>query len=149
MSELKEWTASEIEEYDDARLELAEDSKIDCTRVYIKSEADKLIADLEESHKKEVEQLLMEIVKLKKEKECVIEHAAEVINGQERGLRHQKYLRLLDIAAWCLYKSKIFDQYARRTDYMPNIEKYRRKRDHYADRNNKLLLFAEQFKEAK
>lgn len=66
MSELREWTASEIEEYDDARLELAEDGKIDCTRVYIKSEADKFIADLEESHKKEVEQLLMKISGLKK-----------------------------------------------------------------------------------
>ena len=33
---------------------------------YLKSEADKVIADLEESHKKEVEQLLMEIVGLKK-----------------------------------------------------------------------------------
>lgn len=65
MSELKEWTASEIEEYDDARLELAEDGKIDCIRVYIKSEADKVIADLEESHKKEVEQLLIEIAELK------------------------------------------------------------------------------------
>ena len=65
MIELKEWTASEIEEYDDARLELAEDGKIDCTRVYIKKDVDKFIADLEESHKMEVEQLLMEIVKLK------------------------------------------------------------------------------------
>ena len=35
---------------------------------YEKSEADKVIADLEESHKKEVEQLLMEIVKLKEER---------------------------------------------------------------------------------
>ena len=34
--------------------------------IYLKSEADKFIADLEESHKKEVEQLLMEIVGLKK-----------------------------------------------------------------------------------
>ena len=33
---------------------------------YIKSEADKFIADLEESHKMEVEQLLMEIAGLKK-----------------------------------------------------------------------------------
>lgn len=32
---------------------------------YPKAEADKVIADLEESHKKEVEQLLMEIAKLK------------------------------------------------------------------------------------
>lgn len=37
-------------------------------KVYDKSEADKVIADLEESHKKEVEQLLMEIVKLKEER---------------------------------------------------------------------------------
>ena len=66
MCKLKEWTASEIEEYDDARLELAEDGKIDCTRVYIKKDVDKVIADLEESHKMEVEQLLMEIVGLKK-----------------------------------------------------------------------------------
>ena len=34
---------------------------------YIKSEADKVIADLEESHKMEVEQLLMEIVELKEQ----------------------------------------------------------------------------------
>ena len=48
MSELKEWTASEIEEYDDARLELAEDGKIDCTRVYIKEDVDKVIAKLKD-----------------------------------------------------------------------------------------------------
>lgn len=45
MSTLREWTASEIEEYDDARLELAEDGKIECTRVYIKADADQVIAD--------------------------------------------------------------------------------------------------------
>lgn len=33
--------------------------------VYCKSEADKVIADLEESHKMEVEQLLIEIAELK------------------------------------------------------------------------------------
>lgn len=42
----------------------------DCYRTddlyYQKSEADKVIADLEESHKMEVEQLLMEIAGLKK-----------------------------------------------------------------------------------
>ena len=52
MSELKEWTASEIEEYDDARLELAEDGKIDCTRVYIKSEVDAAIAELNAENKR-------------------------------------------------------------------------------------------------
>lgn len=34
------------------------------TQVYLKSEADKVIADLEESHKMEVEQLLIEIAEL-------------------------------------------------------------------------------------
>ena len=37
-------------------------------QMYPKSEADKVIAELEESHKMEVEQLLMEIVKLKEER---------------------------------------------------------------------------------
>ena len=37
-----------------------------CVPCYLKSEADKVIADLEESHKKEVGQLLMEIAGLKK-----------------------------------------------------------------------------------
>lgn len=46
MSELKEWTADEINEYDDARLELAEDGKIDCTRVYIKADADEVISTI-------------------------------------------------------------------------------------------------------
>ena len=36
--------------------------------VYLKREADKVIADLEESHKKEVGQLLMEIAELKEER---------------------------------------------------------------------------------
>ena len=38
----------------------------DAAQVYLKSEVNKVIADLEESHKMEVEQLLMEIVGLKK-----------------------------------------------------------------------------------
>lgn len=50
---------------------------------YEKSEADKVIAEL------------------KKEKEYVIEHTAEVINAQERELRHQKYKRCLVMAKWC------------------------------------------------
>ena len=46
---------------------------------YLKSEADKYIADLEESHKMEVEQLLMEIVGLKK----LVETADKVL--KEKG----------------------------------------------------------------
>ncbi len=39
-----------------------------CNEFYLKSEADKVIAELEESHKKEVGQLLMEIAELKEER---------------------------------------------------------------------------------
>lgn len=49
-NELREWTASEIEEYDDARLALAEDDRIDCTRVYIEDEADAVITELKEDY---------------------------------------------------------------------------------------------------
>ena len=66
MSELKDYDIMDIEAMDDERLEKSESGKIQATRVYIKSEADKVIADLEESHKMEVEQLLMAIVGLKK-----------------------------------------------------------------------------------
>ena len=76
---------------------------------YLKSEADKVIAELEESHKKEVEQLLMEIVELKEtlnnsrnarkywRKEYLIEY---------KECLHQKYKRCLAMAEeWRNYAS--------------------------------------------
>ena len=60
MSELKARTAYSI------AMEEEDLESSGTTLVYLKSEADKFIADLEESHKMEVEQLLMEIVGLKK-----------------------------------------------------------------------------------
>ena len=59
MSELKAYT------YDDM---LDGNADVDI-EYYPKSEADKVIAELEESHKKEVGQLLIEIVELKAEKQ--------------------------------------------------------------------------------
>lgn len=58
---------------------------------YPKSEADKVIADLEESHKMEVEQLLIEIVELK---EKLVEQAT-LRAWAELQLRRQKYKRCL------------------------------------------------------
>lgn len=43
-----------------------DDLHLDDTLFYLKSEADKVFADLEENHKKEVEQLLMKIACLEK-----------------------------------------------------------------------------------
>ena len=50
---------------DDTYAEYYNTGEHELAQIYLKSEADKVIADLEESHKKEVEQLLMEIVELK------------------------------------------------------------------------------------
>ena len=60
MSELKAVHAFDVYE---AYTKTGDD---DAAQVYIKSEADKVIADLEESHKMEVEQLLMKIAGLEK-----------------------------------------------------------------------------------
>lgn len=96
MSELKEWTASEIEEYDDARLELAEDGKIECTRVYIKAEVDKVIAEL----KAENESLLQQNHEL-----C---QALQVMYSKEE-YDKQKYKRCLAMAEWCDAESDVAD----------------------------------------
>jgi hypothetical protein len=78
----------------------------DCYRTddlyYPKSEADKVIADLEESHKKEVGQLLMEIVELKEERrwrKCsdeLPEDGAEVLATDCEGI-------------WLCYKTTMSD----------------------------------------
>lgn len=65
MSELREHLfvpCSELQEGDELT-----DAFTIAKSYYLKSEVDNAIADLEESHKKEVEQLLMEITKLKKQ----------------------------------------------------------------------------------
>ena len=53
---------------DDTYVEYYNTGKHELAQIYLKSDVDKLIADLEESHKMEVGQLLMEIVELKKER---------------------------------------------------------------------------------
>lgn len=72
------------------------------TEFYIKFEADKVIADLEESHKMEVEQLLMEIVKLKDKAgqyKILYKEKCRDINTQERffaeKMAHDKHKRCL------------------------------------------------------
>ena len=45
MSELKDYDIMDIEAIDDARLEKSESGRIHASRVYFKSEADKVIAE--------------------------------------------------------------------------------------------------------
>lgn len=67
MSELKDYDIMDIEAMDDERLEKSESGKIQVTRVYIKSEADKVIAGkdkeiakLKADYSSEVEELCIE-----------------------------------------------------------------------------------------
>ena len=78
---------------------------------YTRIDADNVIADLEESHKKEVEQLLIEIAKLKQQIE-VLQKEKKIIQdlyiGERNDCRiwaaraiHNKYKRCLAMAMWC------------------------------------------------
>ena len=72
-----------------------------CNEVYLKSEADAFIAELEESHKKEVEQLLIEIVELKADykEACGRLQTANLIKDEKLAeARHHKFKRCLDKA---------------------------------------------------
>ena len=68
---------------------------------YPKAEADKVIADLEESHKMEVEQLLMEIVELKKQVHDYAQGLYVIQARAEKEARHDKYKRCLAMAKIC------------------------------------------------
>lgn len=104
---------------------------LDDNLFYLKSEADNVIAELEESHKKEVEQLLIEIAKLK-------EHVKSLILDnylKDKEIRRHKYKRCLAMAEACMHKRWRPDEgfdYARSTRHM-----------------NKWLELSEKFKEAK
>lgn len=87
MSELKATTAQEIvrnEKDCDYMDELFGGVNMPPTQVYLKSEADAFIADLEESNKKEVEQLLIEIVKLKEKHKKEVDRLLMKIAGLEK-----------------------------------------------------------------
>ena len=65
-----------------------------CNEVYLKSEADKVIADLEEKHKTEVKELLCLI----RDKENNFNRA---FDSEEKEIRHNKYKRCMAMAWWC------------------------------------------------
>ena len=111
-------------------------------RAYKESEADKAIAELEESHKMEVEQLLIKIAELKKEKEYVIEHTADIINGQEQDLRHNKYKRCLAMARIALDDWHLHNSFYA----MGHQEFEKRKCDFYEKWRQRWLAIAEKFK---
>lgn len=112
---------------------------------YIKSEVDKVIANLEESHKMEVEQLLMEIVGLKKkineeQTELELWRDGSIISEAHQkeldGKSHSDYKRCVAMAKWC------------------DAEFYKLRRSVQKDAfwlrwNERWLALADEFKEAK
>lgn len=142
MSELKAVHAFDVYE---AYTKTGDD---DAAQVYIKSEADKVIAELEESHKMEVGQLLMEIVELKKNRdtaEKLLNKALDCVsNGKNhmmslaRKKNHADYKRCLAMAKWCRTSA--------RCDEGLGAFKYR---DWYWKWFKRWLAIADKFKEAK
>lgn len=136
MSELKAFVARKIDE--------GTCDPVPCVEVYLKFEADKVIADLEESHKMEVEQLLMEIVELKKQVHDYAQGLYVMQARAEKEARHDKYKRCLDNAKWCKlwYEEEKYDWKKKDAHHWFRVSLY--------DKWHKRWLgLAEKFKEAK
>lgn len=141
MSELKDYDIMDIEAMDDERLEKSESGRIYVTRVYIKSEADKLIAELEENHKKEVEQLLI----INREQAIA---ANRLRDSMEQVIRSKKYKQCLAMARWCFTKSNYHFVVGRSKGGKTGMTHFRISRL-YSKWYKRWLKIAEQFKEAK
>ena len=106
MNELKATTAQEIvrnEKDCDYMDELFGGVKMPPTQVYLKSEADKVIAKLKEKHKTDVKELL-----------CLIRDKDNNFNrafdSEEKELRHQKYKRCLTMVRCCMENNHTLSQ---------------------------------------
>jgi len=86
MSKLKDYDIMDIEAMDDERLEKSESGKIQVTRVYIKSEADKVIAEKD-----------TKIIQLK----ALIENYNRISREIIYNANYQKYKRCLAMAKRC------------------------------------------------
>lgn len=86
MSELKNYDIMDIEAMDDERLEKSESGKIQVTRVYIKSEVDKVIAEKD-----------AEIEKLKAIRKV---HVEAIISMEAELHQDEKKIRRLRRALW-------------------------------------------------
>ena len=106
---------------------------------YEKSEADKVIAELEESHKKEVGQLL--ILKRKQ-----ANAANRLRDSMEQALCHQKYKRCLDNAWWCRKVSNAYAWSASTHRGWKIARYYDEKAELYRKWHPRWLKIAEKFK---
>lgn len=115
--------------------------------VYLKSEADKLIAEKD----KEIASLNDKALQYKVLDK---EHCRD-LNAQERHFALQiarhKYKRCLAMAMWCKSKSEIYNEFAAdASEYMPSYEaRFHSKAVLYQKWATRWLQLAEKFKEAK
>lgn len=104
--DIKEWVASEVEEYDDERLEKSEDGKISLTRLYFKSDVDPIIADLESkvrSGEKQIEDLINSA--------SGIMLFQDKVNGKKcEENRHSSYKRCEAMMWLCLSRCELYNQ---------------------------------------
>lgn len=120
MSELKDYDIMDIEAMDDERLEKSESGKIQATRVYIKSEADKVIAELKADYKEACDRL----------------QTANLIKDEQlAATRHSKRKRCLAMASYWLAVS-----------YQCVDDKHRRSAERH---RGKWMDIAKRFEEAK
>ena len=100
MSELKDYDIMDIEAMDDERLEKSESGRIQVTRVYIKSEVDKVIDELKAKLKVQTSNA-EEAWKLKDSYHTDYSEAVEELFKKNKQLRHNKYKRCLSMADFC------------------------------------------------
>lgn len=169
MSELKSYNIMDIEAMDDERLEKSESGKIQVTRVYIKSEADEVIAEKD----KEIEELKSDISDLRDDKkltdaildernaeiekldDCIRDYSEKtktlvIANlDMQRRERRYKYKHCLNIADKCVvlcYKSKDLYRWAEDENLQHH---YNHKIEFFSRWHNRWLELAKKFKEAK
>ena len=136
--ELKARTARSIAD-EEEMLELGADCPIEPTQVYIKSEADKVIAEKDAK----ILALDAEVFKQKHHAELFLAER----NYAETQLRHHKYKRCLDKAEWC--ESKVY--HIRRTPLcdMSEHEGWQHDDEFWQRWHKRWLELAEKFKEGK
>ena len=126
MTELK------VKGVDDVYIEYFNTGNHDLAKVYLKTEVDHYIAELEEKHKKEVKQLLI----LNREQANA---ANRLRDNMEQAIRHQKYKRCLAMAKWCESENYTACWYHENSERCEWTEKW----------YNRWLKIADQFKETK
>ena len=146
MEQLKDYSILDIEAIDNERLESSEAGKFQETRVYLKSEADKVIAEL----KRQIEFLKVTTDSCKNCAQCA-DGMGKVFdkefNPLKDKLRREKYKRCLAMAKMCESEEKRLEAISPIFDTDKEYWEYNS--DYWGNWHDYWLALAEKFKEAK